>query len=220
MAWVSVFASLSAATQSSAPAWVRARAVAMNLVAVQASLAAGSAFWGAIASATDTRVALTASAGALVIALIINRQRRVHMGEEADVTPSLHVPELVITTQPLPDDGPVLIQIEYQIDPEHRGAFLRAIHAVEATRRRNGAARWRVYRDLSGEGRFVERYIITSWSEYVRLRTRMTVTDRKIQDRVTELQQKDVPIRVSRLLGVNEREFLESERHHEAHHEH
>ena len=112
--------------------------------------------------------------------------------------------------------GPVLIQIEYQIDPEHRAAFLRAIHAVEATRRRNGAARWRVYRDLSGEGRFVERYIITSWSEYVRLRTRMTVADHKIQDRVTELQRKDVPIRVSRLLGVNEREFLESERHHEA----
>ncbi|MET0345973.1 MAG: MFS transporter [Casimicrobiaceae bacterium] len=216
MAWVSVFASLSAATQSSAPAWVRARAVAMNLVAVQASLAAGSAFWGAVASATDTRTALAASACALIIALLLNRQRRVHMGEEADVTPSLHMPELAIAIQPLPDDGPVLIQIEYQIDPENRDPFLRAIQAVEATRRRNGAARWRVYRDLGAEGRFIERYVITSWSEYVRLRTRMTITDRKVQDRVTELQRKDVPIRVSRLLGVNEREFLESERHHEA----
>ncbi|MEP7274993.1 MAG: MFS transporter, partial [Betaproteobacteria bacterium] len=211
MAWVSVFASLSAATQSSAPAWVRARAVAMNLVAVQASLAVGSAFWGAIATATDTRTALLASAGALVVALLVNRQRRVRMGDEADVTPSLHMPELAVVVQPLPDDGPVLIQIEYQIDLDGRAAFLRAIHAVEATRRRNGAARWRVYRDLGGEGRFVERYIITSWSEYVRLRTRMTVSDRKIQDRVTELQQQDVPIRVSRLLGVNDREFLESE---------
>ena len=110
----------------------------------------------------------------------------------------------------------MLIQIEYRIDPENRDAFLRAIHAVEATRRRNGAARWRVFRDLGADGRFVERYVITSWSEYVRLRTRMTMTDRKVQDRVTELQRKDVPIRVSRLIGVNEREFLESERHHEA----
>ncbi|NDP43581.1 MAG: MFS transporter, partial [Aromatoleum sp.] len=41
MAWVSVLASLSAGAQSSAPAWVRARAVAMNLVAVQSSLALG-----------------------------------------------------------------------------------------------------------------------------------------------------------------------------------
>jgi len=126
------------------------------------------------------------------------------------------MPELAIAIQPLPDDGPVLIQIEYQIDPENRDPFLRAIQAVEATRRRNGAARWRVYRDLGAEGRFIERYVITSWSEYVRLRTRMTITDRKVQDRVTELQRKDVPIRVSRLLGVNEREFLESERQHEA----
>jgi len=213
MAWVSVFASLSAATQSSAPAWVRARAVAMNLVAVQASLAIGSAFWGAIASATDTRTALGVSAAALVVALLVNRRRRVRMGEEADVTPSHHLPEVAMIAEPLPDDGPVLIQIEYQIEPANRPAFLRAIHAVEPTRRRNGAASWRVYRDLGADGRFVERYIITSWSEYVRLRTRMTVTDRKIQDRVSELQQKDVPIRVSRLLGVNEREFLESERH-------
>ena len=45
-AWVDVFASLSAGTQSAAPAWVRARAVAMNLVATQASLALGSALWG------------------------------------------------------------------------------------------------------------------------------------------------------------------------------
>jgi len=112
----------------------------------------------------------------------------------------------------------VLIQNEYQIDPEHRAAFLHAIQAVEATRRRNGAARWRVYRDLSADGRFIERYIIQSWSEYVRLRTRMTVSDRKIQERAFDLQCKDVPIRVSRLLGINEREFLESQRHHDEAH--
>ena len=49
-AWVGVFASLSAGTQSAAPAWVRARAVAMNLIAVQASLALGSAVWGSLAT--------------------------------------------------------------------------------------------------------------------------------------------------------------------------
>ena len=213
MAWVSVFATLSAATQSSAPAWVRARAVAMNLVAVQASLAVGSAAWGALASAFDTRVALVASAGMLVVVLAFRRKLRVEMGSEADVTPSLHLPELAVVTEPQPDDGPVLIQIEYRVDVEQRSAFLHAIQAVEATRRRNGAARWRVYRDLGEDGLFVERYIIQSWSEYVRLRTRMTVADRKVQDRVADLQRKDVPIRVSRLLGVNARDFLESSRH-------
>ena len=202
MSWVSVLASLSAGTQSSAPAWVRARAVAINLVANQASLALGSAFWGAIAMVAGTRVTLAMSAGLMVVLLLLARRVRVEMGSEADVTAGAQLPDLVIPDEPLPDDGPVLIQIEYQILPEHREAFLRAIHAVEPARRRNGAASWRIYRDLGEEGRFVERFIIASWAEYVRLRARMTVADRLLQDRVAELQRPDTPIRVSRFLGV------------------
>ena len=202
VAWVSVLASLSAGTQSTAPAWVRARSVSMNLVATQASLALGSALWGALASATGTRIALAASAGVMAVLYALNRRVRVEMGTEADVTPRPQLPDLAIAVEPLPDDGPVLIQFEYQIDSEHREAFLRAIQAVEPTRRRNGAASWRVYRDLGEEGRFVERFVIASWGEFVRLRTRMTIADRKLQERVEELQRPGVPIRVSRLIGV------------------
>ena len=203
MAWVLVFASLSAATQSTAPAWVRARAVSMNLVAVQASLAIGSALWGALASAAGVRISLAVSAGALVLLHIINRRVVVEMGKEADVTPGAQLPELTITGEPLPDDGPVLIQIEYRIDASNRDAFLRAIRLVGPTRRRNGATSWRVYRDLGEEGRYVERYVIASWAEYVRLRSRMTMADSRLQEQVAQLQRPGVPIRVSRLIGVD-----------------
>ncbi|MEO8740550.1 MAG: MFS transporter [Casimicrobiaceae bacterium] len=206
VAWVTVFASLSAGTQSSAPAWVRARAVGMNIVAVQASLAIGSALWGGLAAAVGTHVALAASAGLMIVLHLLNRRVRVAMGEEADITPGVQLPDMAIAAEPLPDDGPVLIQIDYRIDSDHREAFLRAIHGVEATRRRNGASSWRVFRDLGEEGRFVERYIIASWAEYIRLRSRMTVTDRKLQDRVAQFQRQDVPVRVSRLIGVDARE--------------
>jgi predicted MFS family arabinose efflux permease len=202
MAWVGVLASLSAGTQSSAPAWVRARALAMNLVANQASLALGSVVWGAVASATNTRVALAVSAVTMVALHLLSRRTRVAMGTEADVSPGARMPELSIAFEPLPDDGPVLIQIEYQIAPENRDAFLRAAHSVRRTRRRNGATSWRIFRDLAEDGRFVERFIIASWAEYVRLRQRMTVADREIQDRLEKLQRQDVPIRVSRLLGI------------------
>lgn len=203
VAWVSVLASLSAGTQSAAPAWVRARAVAMNLVAVQASLALGSLLWGALASVTDTQVALAASAVCMALLYALNRSVRVQMGSEADVTPAVQLPDLAIAVEPLPDDGPVLIQLEYQIAPEDRDAFLRAVHAAEPTRRRNGATSWRVFRDLGLDGHYVERYIVTSWAEYVRLRTRMTMADRELQDHVEQLQRADVPIRISRLIGVD-----------------
>jgi MFS family permease len=202
MAWVTVFASLTAGTQSSAPSWVRARAMGMNLVAVQAGLALGSVAWGAVAAAAEIRIALAASAASLLLLHLAHRRVRVEMGTEADVTPSLNLPDLTVTVEPRPEDGPVLIQVEYRIDPADRDGFLRAVHAVEPARRRNGAAHWRVYRDLGVEGRYVERFVIDSWSEYVRLRTRMTVADRALLDRVSQFQRRDAPIRISRLIGV------------------
>ena len=53
----------------------------------------------------------------------VNRRVRLRMGDEADVTPSMHLPDLAIAVEPLPDDGPVLIQIEYRIDPENLERF-------------------------------------------------------------------------------------------------
>jgi hypothetical protein len=175
----------------------------MNLVAVQASLAVGSALWGALASAAGVRVSLAVSAGALVLLHLMHRGVVVEMGKEADVMPGAQLPELTITGEPLPDDGPVLIQIEYRIDGPNRNAFLRAIRRVGPTRRRNGATSWRVYRDLGEEDRYVERYVIASWAEYVRLRSRMTMADSRLQDRVAQLQRPSVPIRISRLIGVD-----------------
>jgi MFS family permease len=205
-AWVTVLASLSAGTQSAAPAWVRARAVAMNLVAVQASLAVGSVIWGWVATLTGTHIALAAAAATMLTLMALFRGVRVKLGEEADVTPGTQAASLVLDTEPLPDDGPVLIQLEYRIEPDNRAEFLRRIRSLERIRRRNGAASWRVYRDLAEDGRYVERFIIESWAEYVRLRTRMTVADRRIESEVTALQRPDIPVRVSRLLGVDERD--------------
>jgi hypothetical protein len=51
----------------------------------------------------------------------------------------MHLPDLAIAFEPQPDDGPVLIQIEYQIDAENLERFINAIHGVERIRRRNGA---------------------------------------------------------------------------------
>jgi MFS family permease len=202
-AWVTVLASLSAGTQSAAPGWVRARAVSTSLVAMQASLALGSVLWGALATAAGTRIALAVSAGVMLVLLALTRRVRVALGEEADVTTGVPLPEFAITAEPMPDDGPVLIQIEYMIDAQNRDRFLRAVYAIEPTRRRNGASYWRLYRDLEHEGRFVERFVITSWAEYVRLRARMTVAERRLQVRVRQLQRPDVPIRISRLIGVS-----------------
>jgi MFS family permease len=201
-AWVGVLAACSAGTQSSAPAWVRARALSMNLVAFQASMAAGSALWGWLVSLIGLSSTLAASAAAAVLLLMLNQRARIALGEESDLKTGVQLPELAVVAEPLPDDGPVLIQIEYRIDPDNHSAFLEAIQAMEPARRRNGASAWRVFRDLEDEGRFVERFVIASWAEYVRLRARVTVADQHLRERVQRLQRRGVPVRISRLIGI------------------
>jgi hypothetical protein len=207
-----VLAGLSAGAQSTAPDWVRARALSVTLVAVQASLALGSAWWGALASATGTQVSLIVSAVAMLAMHLLNRRFPVGMGSEADVTTGAQPPDFAMAIEPMPTDGPVLVQLEYRIDAGNEAAFLRAVHDVEAVRRRNGATAWRVFRDVSEAGRFVERFVIASWAEYVRLRTRMTVADRELQERVERLQREGVPVRISRLIGVNPSDQPSAER--------
>jgi MFS family permease len=203
MAWVSVFASLSAGTQTTAPAWVRARAVATSLVSVQASLGVGSIVWGALAMAIGLQMTLTTSATAMLLLLVVSYRVRVSLGSEADVEPGYQLPELVMASEPMADDGPILIQVQYQIAAENREIFLKAIRSVEPTRRRNGALSWRVFADLEEDGRFVERFIVASWAEYMRLRNRATVGDRIPHAALEQYQVPDVKIRVSRLIGVN-----------------
>ncbi len=60
-----------------------------------------------------------------------------------------------------------------------------------------------MFRDLGDDGKYVERYILSSWAEYVRLRSRMTIADRQLHEDITKLQRPDTPIRVSRLLGID-----------------
>ena len=201
-AWVAVLPALSAGIQSTAPAWVRARAVAMNLVAMQASLALGSVIWGWVASHSGINISLASSSGAMLALLALSYRIKVRMGDEADITPGTQLTDLAIAVEPLPDDGPVLIQVQYQIDPKDSAAFLHAIHANEPARRRNGASDWRVFRDLGREGHYVERFIVTSWAEYVRLRSRMTVADQQAQERVGAFLLPGNDIVVTRLLST------------------
>ena len=200
--WVGVFASLGAGTQSAVPAWVRARAVAIAFLTVQASLALGSVVWGALASWYGTRITLLVAAALFLALLGAVRRIRVRLGGDKDILPGAELPGLGLAEEPEPDDGPVLIQVEYRVAPKDRNAFLHAIRALGPVRRRNGANSWRVFRDLAEEGLFVERYIVASWAEYVRLRSRMTIADRALIDDVGKHQKADMPIRVSRFLGV------------------
>jgi hypothetical protein len=58
-------------------------------------------------------------------------------------------------------------------------------------RRRDGATFWRVYRDLGDPTRYVERFIVSSWADYLRQRARATVADHELEVQARSFQVPD-----------------------------
>lgn len=182
--WMAMGALPNAAVQTSLPAWVRARAVAVFLLAFQASLAVGAIAWGALATHIGVSHALAISAVMIVLSLAYARRHPVRMGSEAEVTPSMHWAEPVVAVEPEPEDGPVAVQVEYRIDAARRTEFAAAAHALATIRKRDGAQTWRLYKDLSDPSRYIERFIVESWAEYQRQQARATMADKLAEERV------------------------------------
>ncbi|WP_202595771.1 MFS transporter, partial [Pseudomonas aeruginosa] len=66
-AWIAVLSSLQVAAQTSVPAWVRARALAVYILVFFGSMAAGGALWGLVASHLSITFALLCASAALLL---------------------------------------------------------------------------------------------------------------------------------------------------------
>ena len=180
-AWMAVMSTFNTATQTSAPPWVRARATALHTLCALGSFAIGSAFWGAIASIFSLATALCVAALCMAGGMLLARPFPLRMGEAPDVDQVAPWEDLFVAEEPEPEAGPVAVEIGYRIRPEETAAFLEAVSLLRAPRRRDGATIWRLYRDLSDPARFVERFIVTSWADYLHQRARATAADHELE---------------------------------------
>jgi len=196
--WSLTLNSLNAVMQSVLPPWVRARCLALYMLLVQGSMAIGSLLWGAVAQASGVREALAAAAVTMAIGAVAARWRfKLYTGVEADITQVEQWDMPLTGEQPDLDDGPVLVQIEYCIQPLRSAEFVAAAKELGRTRRRDGAMFWRLYRDIGEPGRYRERFTVDSWAEYLRTRARRTVADRLAEEQLQLFHQGDEPVRVS-----------------------
>jgi hypothetical protein len=103
-----------------------------------------------------------------------------------DVSPWNHwkMPAIVEDIRPESDAGPVLVTVEYRVNRDRTDEFLQAIHEYGRVRRRDGAVRWGVYRDLEEADRYVETFVVSSWAEHLRQHERVTNADRAVEDRL------------------------------------
>ncbi len=187
LAWILALASLNVSAQTSLPDWVRGRGLAAYVTVFFGSMALGSALWGFVAQQAGLPTAhFAAAAGALAVAALMHK-RKLHSGPAADLTPSMHWPEPVVAIEVEADSGPVLVTVEYLVDPPHREPLLKALKSLARERRRDGAFRWGLFQDAAKPERLLETFLVDSWLEHLRQHHRVTHADRLIQEQIRGL---------------------------------
>jgi hypothetical protein len=182
MAWMAMVSSLNVAAQSAAPAWVRARALGIYLLVFQGMLAAGSFGWGALAEQFGTRSALIGAAVVLAGGLAAIWRWPLHLVQGLDLTYSGHWPDPAVVLTPEPEDGPILVTVEYRVPTERAGEFIAAMEPMRRFRLREGAIHYGFYRDLADPDRYLETFVVPSWAEHLRQHARVTMDDQATEE--------------------------------------
>ena len=183
-AWISLISTFNSRVQAVAPSWVRGRALAVSILVFFGGMSIGSAFWGYIATLWGIPAALTGAAACTCLGLLATRHLRLHGIDRVDLTPSFHWPMPQPASEPQPERGPVVVTVEYRIDPQHKTEFMGAMQPVGRIRRRDGAISWTVLGDVADPSRYTEAFVVESWIEHLRQHVRATRSDRHILDRV------------------------------------
>ncbi len=200
MAWLALLSSFNSVTQTAVPAWVRGRALAFYLLVFFGGSAGGSILWGTVALHRGIASALLYAAILLTVGVVFSSRFRLAVHMEGELVPSLHWPEPAVIFEAHPDRGPVLVTVEYIIDPARSSDFTREMHVLRTLRLRDGATNWWLFSDTAKAGRFLECFLVESWIEHLRQHERFTKADLEVENRVRTFHIGAEPPLVSHLL--------------------
>src|SRR5215472_2127196 len=174
--WVIAMTSLNVSAQIAVPHWVVGRALAMYQFMVQGGIALGGLMWGANASRTSISITLNIAALFMVFGLAVALRYRLPEAESFALEPAELMPTPNIT-QINTDAGPVMVSIEYEINPAQSREFRQAMQALRTIRLRDGAIFWGLFSDAAKPARYIEYFMVESWLEHLRQHTRATEED-------------------------------------------
>lgn len=201
MAWITVANSVTISAQHALPDWVRARGMAIYQMAIMGSSAFGALVWGRIAEWKSVPVSLGCAAASMVVCLALTRGRPLSGAETEDHTPIHPWEEPVPARELEPGEGPVMVTIEYFIEPV-RGAQFEAVMAESrGARLRGGAVSWGLFEDVLVPGRYIEYYACETWADYLRRFDRFTAMDVRQQEARFAFHVGEAPPRITRYIA-------------------
>ena len=198
--WTASVTLFNVAVQVAAPRWVVGRALAAYQAAISGGIAMGSWIWGTMASVAGVEGALLASGTALLVSALLGFWLRLPRPAQPNerVLDPLADPEVRLSlTQ---RSGPIVVEIEYVVDPNRARLFYAVMLQVQLNRKRNGAYGWSITRDIANPELWTERYHCPTWLDYLRQRSRATDSERALHARAVDFHIGPQPVRIRRML--------------------
>lgn len=208
ISWIWTLSTFSVSAQSALPDWVRARGLAIYLMVFFGSMSLGSIVWGAVASHMGIKTALIIASITLTLGIILSRKQKLNLGEAIDLAPSEHwaEPNLLANSEQdkalLNERSPVMIMIEYRIEPSDVNEFLSLMCHLGEARKQYGAYGWEVLQQSDKADVFIECFFDVSWMEHLRHRKRITGKDYTLEKKVHNLLKENQPPTTKHFLGT------------------
>ncbi|MDE1725995.1 MAG: MFS transporter [Thaumarchaeota archaeon] len=204
IALIVITSSLNFVAYNSVASWVRTRVVSVHQMMYWGGVAFGSIVWGIVAEIWGIPTALLAAAIGLVIGLAISTRYKLKPHTDVDMTPSMHwsMPRAMIDIDDH-EEGLVLVEMEFQIDPARSHEFESAMNDVRSLILRDGAINWELFHDIENPSRYVMMFTSESWTEHLRQHERITKADLAIEEHARSFHIGKDPPRVSHLISEN-----------------
>lgn len=199
MGWMVTIALCNINIQISSPRWVTGRALAACATAITGGGALGSWAWGKVALAQGTGFALVAAGiGAILTIAAGLAWRMPEIEEQVLRDPPSTEPETNLDLNGR--SGPISVSIDYRVPVNQARDFYKAMLELEPIRHRTGGYNWSLSRDIGDPELWTERYHTPTWNDYLRQRSRLTVTDMQAWDRALGFHVGEQPVSVRRKL--------------------
>ena len=201
LAWITVLSSLNVSAQMALPGWVRSRGLAVSLAVFFGSMALGSIVWGWLAGTVGIAATLLIAAAGALAGIAATWPWKLLGSGTLDLSPSAHWPVPILAGPVAGEGGPVLVTIDFEIEPADAPAFAIAIALLGHERRRDGAFFWHLFTDAENPRRWVETFMLETWLDHLRQHERVTEADRQVQQQVHAFHRGGAPPKVTHLIA-------------------
>jgi MFS family permease len=195
-----MIALLNVSVQLTAPRWVTARALSLFSSAITGGVGLGAWLWGELAASHGVGFTFVCSGFAIMATALLGyllplphsqdiEQESVDIGYEPEVAMPLTL-----------RSGPVVVEVEYDVEPDNAREFYDVMMKLQRGRKRIGGFDWSISRDIANPCLWIERYHCPTWGDYLRTRDRYTPAEFDLQEQADSFNRSGHGHRVRRML--------------------